>query len=121
MNENILCLPKPSCLLQPLSHSAEVSPQRPLREFFSVNEDIGRSRQALEQRVERIRQRSGLLKPVYPHCLRATFATRLAERGMSAPSLAYLMGWEGLQVAEAYIQSSMRRAHEEMRELVLAT
>jgi site-specific recombinase XerD len=95
--------------------------EHPLREFFSVNEAIGRSRQALEQRVERIRQRSGLLKPVYPHCLRATFATRIAEQGMSAPSLAYLMGWEGLQVAEAYIQSSMRRAHEEMRGLVLAT
>ena len=70
--------------------------------------------------MERIRQRSGLLKPVYTHCLRATFTTRLAEKGMSAPSLAYLMWWEGLQVAEAYIQSSMRRAHEEMRELVLA-
>jgi len=90
-----------------------------LCEFFGVNEAIGRNRQALEQRVERITHRSRLLKPEYPHCLRATFATQLEEQGMSAPSLAYLIGWEGLQVAEACIQSSMRRAHEEMRELAL--
>lgn len=79
---------------------------------------INRSRQALEQRFERIRSRSGLMKVAYPHCLRATFATRLAEQGISAPSLCYLLGWESLQTAEAYVQSSMKRAHGEFRELV---
>ncbi len=73
--------------------------------------------QALEQRFERVRYRSGLLKKCYPHALRATFATRLAEKGISAPSLTYLLGWESLAPAESYIQSSMRRAHEEMRAL----
>ena len=44
---------------------------------FSTNEVVGKSRQALEQRINGIRQRSGLLCPVYAHYLRATFATRL--------------------------------------------
>ena len=44
---------------------------------------INRSRQALEQRFECIRRRSGLMKVAYPHCLRATFATRLAEQGIN--------------------------------------
>ena len=78
---------------------------------------INRSRQALEQRFERIRQRSGLLKKAYPHCLRATFGTKLAEQGISAPSLTYLLGWETLTPAEHYIQSTMKRAHAEFKSL----
>lgn len=78
---------------------------------------INRSRQALEQRFERIRQRSGLKKACYPHALRATFATHLAENGISAPSLTYLLGWETLTPAEHYIQSTMKRAHAEFKEL----
>ena len=82
---------------------------------------INRSRQGLEKRFCRILKRSGLLKVAYPHCLRASFATRLAEEGISAPSLTYLMGWATLSSAEAYIQSSMKRAHSEMRELIGTT
>ncbi|MCP4612485.1 MAG: tyrosine-type recombinase/integrase [Planctomycetes bacterium] len=83
-----------------------------------MGEGINRSRQALEQRFERIRQRSGLLKPAYPHCLRATFAIGLAEAGMSAPALTYVMGWSSLRPAEYYIQSSMKRAHEEQKNIL---
>jgi integrase len=82
-----------------------------------LGEGINRSRQGLEQRFERIRHRSGLFKVTYPHCLRASFATRLSEQGISAPSLCYLMGWESLQTAESYIQSTMKRAHSEFKEL----
>ncbi|MFC1926214.1 tyrosine-type recombinase/integrase [Chloroflexota bacterium] len=84
-----------------------------------VDDGVNRSRQALEQRFERIRQRSGLMKVAYPHCLRASFATRLAEQGISAPSLTYLLGWETLAPAEHYIQSTMKRAHAEMKELIV--
>ena len=80
-----------------------------------LGEGVNRSRQALEQRFERVRERSGLKKKCYPHALRASFATRLAEQGISAPSLAYILGWEGLDAAEHYVQSSMKRAHQEMK------
>ena len=83
-----------------------------------LGEGVNRSRQALEQRFERIRQRAMPTVPAYPHCLRASFATRLAEQGMSAPSLTYIMGWQTLSPAESYIQSSMKRAHQEFRELL---
>jgi len=78
---------------------------------------INRSRQTLEKRFVRIKQRSGLMKVAYPHCLRASFAIRLAEAGISAPALTYLLGWESLTSAESYIQSSMKRAHSEMKEV----
>jgi len=83
-----------------------------------MGEGVNRSRQCLESRFMRIRQRSGLLKPAYPHCLRASFAIKMAEGNMSAPALAYVMGWAGLRPAEFYIQSSMRRAHEEQRAIL---
>ncbi len=83
-----------------------------------LGDGINRSRQALEQRFERIRQRSELHKVCYPHALRATFATKLAEQGISAPSLSYLLGWDSLIPAESYIKSSMTRAHTEMREMI---
>ena len=83
-----------------------------------LGEGVNRSRQALEQRFERIRQRSELHKVCYPHALRATFATKLAEQGISAPSLSYLLGWDSLIPAESYIKSSMTRAHTEMREMI---
>ena len=83
-----------------------------------LKEGVKRSRQALEQRFERIRQRSIPTVPAYPHCLRASFATMLAEQGMSTPSLTYIMGWQTLSPAESYIQSSMRRAHQEFQELL---
>ena len=83
-----------------------------------LKDGINRTRQALEQRFERIRQRSALNKVCYPHALRATFATHMAEKGMSAPSLTYLLGWESLEPAESYIQSSQKRAHQEMREVM---
>jgi len=83
-----------------------------------LGEGVNRSRQGLEKRFEKIRQRSGLLKVAYPHCLRASFATRLAELGISAPALSYLLGWDSLVPAESYVQSSMKRAHAEMKELV---
>ena len=83
-----------------------------------LGDGINRSRQGLEQRFERVKTRSQLQKVCYPHAGRASFATGLAEQGISAPSLCYLMGWESLQTAEAYVQSSMKRAHSEFRELV---
>ncbi|MBN2570440.1 MAG: site-specific integrase [Deltaproteobacteria bacterium] len=78
---------------------------------------INRTRRALQQRFERIRHRSGLSKVCYPHACRATFATRLAEQGISAVSLCYLMGWESLDTAEHYVQSSMKLAHQEFNAL----
>ena len=83
-----------------------------------MGDGVNRSRQGLEKRFYRLWQRSGLLKVSYPHALRASFATHLAEEGISAPSLCYLLGWSSLTSAESYIQSSMKRAHTEMRELV---
>lgn len=83
-----------------------------------IGTGINRCRRNLEWRFQKIRERSGIARWVYPHCLRASFATKMAERGMSAPALAYTMGWTGLMSAESYIQSTARRAHEEWQHIL---
>lgn len=89
--------------------------------LMKLDGGINRSRQALEQRFERIRFRSGLAKVAYPHCLRASFATKLAEEGISAPSLCYFLGWDSLEPADSYVQSSMKRAHLEFKKVLNIT
>ena len=83
----------------------------------SLGTGINRSRQALEDRFSKILKRSGVARRCYLHALRASFATRLAEQGISAPSLCYIMGWGSLAPAESYIQSSRTRAHQEWKSL----
>ena len=75
------------------------------------------SRQAIEHRLSLIVKRTSISHRVYPHCLRATCATIWASKGMSSPSLQYLMGWENLEAAEHYVQSSRRRAIKEAVEI----
>ena len=91
--------------------------ERALMELFAAADGINRSRRALECRFSKILERSGGQRRVYPHALRAAHATRLAENNLSAPSLAYVMGWASIEPSEAYIQSSMKRAHQELRQV----
>lgn len=40
----------------------------------------------------------------YPHALRATCATMLANGGMSAAGLSYFMGWSSIKIGDSYIR-----------------
>ncbi len=57
---------------------------------------------------------------IYPHVLRATAATRLATKGVSAPALCYIMGWANLEVGAHYISIAKAKAeaHKQMREML---
>ena len=86
------------------------------RYINSVSTNV--SRQAIEIRVSRIVKRTNIPHRVYPHALRATCATLWSNQGMSAPTLQYLMGWELLDSAEHYVQSTKKRALKEAMEIV---
>jgi len=87
-----------------------------LRSWFTLNENVAMDRSTIWRIVKRVASRSQLTKRVYPHSLRATFATMLAFMGMSSASIQHIMGWAKLTTAERYIQSSGARASEEMKE-----
>jgi integrase len=84
-----------------------------LQQYFeTVRQPRQVSRQAWEWRLAKIARRTGIQHRAYPHALQATCATLWATQGMSAPSLQYLMGWEQLESAEHYVQSTKRQALE---------
>lgn len=43
-----------------------------------------------------------IFKPIYPHALRHTFATRCFEKGMSAPMVQRIMGHSNIQMTMSY-------------------
>jgi len=90
---------------------------RELKEYLASHpEGFGLSRVALWTKLKTIAKRAQVAS-VFPHSLRATCATRLAEEGISAATLQYLMGWSSLNSADAYIRSSKRRAQEELAKI----
>jgi len=87
-----------------------------LRAWFTLRENVAMDRSTIWRIVKRVAARSELTKKVYPHALRATFATMLAFMGMSSASIQHILGWAKLTTAESYVQSTGIRAIEEMQE-----
>jgi len=85
-----------------------------LREFESHLKDPT-DRISIFRMVKRLASKAGLKKIVTPHVLRATFASMLASKGMSAGSLQALMGWERLDTAQHYIKASGVNVAKELR------
>lgn len=92
----------------------EVRLKEVLRAYFTLNNEVPLTTVAIWYRVKRLAQRANIAHKVYPHALRATAATLFAHKGISAPTLQYIMGWSQLKWAELYVQSSKRRALEEV-------
>ena len=101
-----------------------------LEELFTLNPKGLRnakrerlSRYSIHHLIQRIGERAGIRYPgggtVFPHALRATFASMLAEQGFTAPQICYLCGWSSLAVAQKYINRSeaMRGAQRRMQDL----
>jgi integrase len=64
------------------------------------------SSRTVHRTVVRVADRAGLFRPVYPHSLRATAATRFAAKGLNEHALARVMGWADGRPAREYVQAS---------------
>ncbi len=79
-----------------------------LEQFFSKKpKGLQVTRQAAWTRLKRLGQRAGI-KYVFPHALRATYATTLANFNSNATTICYLLGQSEIKVGEHYI--NMARA-----------
>lgn len=87
-----------------------------LRTYLAHHKNgFGLSRISLWARLHKVAKRVKLI--VFPHSLRATYATRLAEQHISAATLQYVMGWSSIKSADAYIRSSKARAQQELGQI----
>jgi len=88
-----------------------------LRDFFRDHEavlEVFPSRQYVNNALKRLGRRAGVR--LFPHALRGTFATMLAERGFTPFEIKDALGWASIDVAVEYIKlsgSTLKRAFEE--------
>ena len=82
-----------------------------LLKFLGMKPDgLGLSRTTIWKRTKTLMKLSGIKikglarDTAYPHVLRATCATMLAEGGMDAAGLTYYMGWNSIQIGDTYIR-----------------
>jgi integrase/recombinase XerD len=85
-----------------------------LYDYFKENKSVKMSRVTIFRVVKSLGQRLRPFKKVYPHSLRATFASNMAEKGLSAADIQAIMGWAKLETANSYVRST--KALENFRE-----
>lgn len=89
-----------------------------LREYFTLFDEVHLTRAGAWHLVKRVAKRTKISHKIYPHALRATSAHIFAHKHkLSAPTLAYVMGWKSITMAEEYIKSEEGRALKEMEEV----
>lgn len=90
-----------------------------LYDHFQKNKEIGMSRISLFRIVKKVGERLRPFKKVYPHSLRATFASMMAEKGMTPSDIQAIMGWSKLETANNYVRStrSLENFRENMKNL----
>jgi len=72
-------------------------------------EGLRMTRQTANNRVKAMQEKAGL-PHIFPHALRASYATLLATKGMNAAELCVVMGWSRISIGEHYIQLSQAKA-----------
>ena len=66
---------------------------------------------AVQQMVQRAARSAGL-RPIHPHLLRRTWATRLADAGATVTDLMQQAGWSSIEMVTVYYAGSEERAIE---------
>jgi len=77
---------------------------RVMRSFFSRNDAVDVSRQAIYNRVKGMAERTDIKKKVTPHVLRHTYGTMIARKGASPQYIRQTMGHADLSSANNYLQ-----------------
>lgn len=79
--------------------------RRELRNWFQTKQSVGITRIGVYKMLQRIAKRIKIMKKVYPHSLRATFASILASKGITASSIQAIMGWKNFATAQSYVKA----------------
>ena len=91
-----------------------------MERFFDQFDRFERSYTAIGRRVKHAAEESPELNPedVHPHCLRASAATLLAGKGLSAHTLCSMFGWVSMATAEVYLSRSSDNTKRALRAAV---
>lgn len=90
-----------------------------LKKYFSKHQSIMEiipSRVVAWQTIKEVGARAGIKHPVFPHAIRATFASILAEKDFSSATITRIMGWRSMKTADEYIKVSTSKVMRETLE-----
>ncbi len=82
-----------------LARKAQTADRRPL---FVNNRGARLTARSIERLVEKYAHRAGLMRHVYPHALRHTFATHLLDMGADLRSVQEMLGHVSLSTTQKY-------------------
>jgi len=76
------------------------------------------SRQAVWYRIQHLASRAKV-SHIFPHALRATYATLLASKGLTAPEICAVLGWARITMGEHYVRIAEARggAREKIKQI----
>lgn len=100
--------PKTVEAIRPIPILPEV--ERLFNQYFKRHEaimEVVSSRVYAWMVLKRVEKKSGV--KLFPHVLRGTFATLLADREFTAPEIKEILGWKSLKTADDYIKLSGAR------------
>lgn len=80
-----------------------------VEEFADIVGELDMSASTINRRVDKLADRAGIERNLYPHALRASSALFWADVGLEAAYLQAIMGWRSIEVAVAYLQASGRQ------------
>lgn len=80
-----------------------------VEEFADLVGELDMSASTINRRVDKLAERAGIERNIYPHALRASSALFWADVGLEAAYLQAIMGWRSIEVAVAYLQASGRQ------------
>ena len=71
--------------------------------WFTINEKIGMSPRTVQRLVKKVANQARITKPVTPHVVRHSFATKCVKKWMSTASLKKILGHDRLETTEIYL------------------
>jgi len=107
--------PKTKDAVRPIPILPEV--EKIFRGYFKQHDaimDVVASRVYAWMIVKSVERRSGV--KLFPHVLRGTFATLLADRDFTAAELKDMLGWKSFKTADEYIKLSGARVSRAVKE-----
>ena len=90
----------------------QYSDNAPLFKSFKSNDRIHKS--GVEAMMRKVGTKSGVVR-IHPHLLRATFATRLAEKDTDIGVIAKLLGHSDLQSVNRYVLTDQNKIEQTVR------
>ena len=80
----------------------EVRDPRQFHSAVNSKSVFGLTADGIYQAIIRMKEQSGIQRPLSPHVLRHTSATLRAEQGIDSSALQQIMGWNDIRMAEIY-------------------